>query len=51
MKQIPLIFSFLFATGLQAQTGKLSGSFIENFNEPVLHDFRYGSTGTKEAFK
>jgi len=51
MKQIPLILSFLFATGLHAQTGKLSGSFIENFNNPVLHDFRYGSTGTKEAFK
>jgi|SRR5690348_696795 len=51
MKQIPLILSLLFAAGLHAQTGKLPGSFIEHLNKPVLHDLRYVSTGTKEAFK
>jgi hypothetical protein len=51
MKQIPLILSSLFTTTLHAQTGMLPDSIIENFKDPVLHDFRYGSTGTKDAFK
>jgi len=29
----------------------MASSFIENFNEAVLQNFRYGSTGIKDAFK
>ena len=34
-----------------AQTGKLHGPFTENFNDSTLTNFRWGSTGTKAAFK
>src|SRR3954463_6654509 len=34
-----------------AQNGKLSHSFIENFSDSVLKNFRYGSTGNKAPFK
>ena len=51
MRQSPLILSFFFSTALYAQNGKVSDSFIENFNDPVLQDFHYGSTGAKDVFK
>jgi hypothetical protein len=51
MKQILLLISFFISLTIHAQTGKLSHSFIENFSDSVLENFRYGSTGTKAAFK
>jgi len=51
MKQIPLILSFFFTAALYAQNGKVSDSFSENFNDPVLDYFSYGSTGSKDAIK
>ena len=51
MKQIPLLLSFFISLTIHAQNGKLSHSFIENFNDSVLENFRYGSTGNKAAFK
>ena len=49
MKQILFIFSILFFVTAYSQTA--SHSFIENFNDTVLHHFRYGSTGIRNAFK
>ena len=51
MKQILFLISIFFSVTIYAQTGKPSGSFIENFNAPTLDHFRYGSTGSKDAFK
>ena len=34
-----------------AQNGSTGGSFMEDFNDPVLKNFRYGSTGTKNELK
>jgi len=51
MKRILLLISIFFSLTIQAQIEKLSPSFTENFNDPVLHNFRYGSTGNKNAFK
>ena len=51
MKHIVLIVSFFTSLGVYAQTQKLSHSFIENFNDSVLQNFSYGSTGKKTAFK
>ena len=51
MKQIPLFLSFFISLTIHAQNGKLSHSFIENFNDSILENFRYGSTGNKAAFK
>jgi len=49
MKQILFIFSILFFVTAYSQTA--SHSFIENFDDTVLHHFRYGSTGIRNAFK
>lgn len=51
MKLIPFFLSFFISVTIYAQNGKLSHSFIENFNDSVLQNFRYGSTGNKAAFK
>lgn len=51
MKRILLFIPFFFCLTVYAQEGKLAKSFVENFNDPVLHNFRYGSTGNKAAFK
>ena len=51
MTQVLLVLSFFFTTALYAQNERVSDSFIENFNDPVLHYFRYGSTGINDAFK
>jgi hypothetical protein len=51
MKQILLLISFFISLTIHAQEGKLSHSFIENFNDSVLENFRYGSAGSKSAFK
>ncbi|HZW66265.1 MAG TPA: glycoside hydrolase family 16 protein [Hanamia sp.] len=49
MKQILFVFSILFFVTAYSQTA--SHSFIENFDDTVLHHFRYGSTGIRNAFK
>jgi beta-glucanase (GH16 family) len=52
MKQLILIavlFSHAFFT--QAQNRGLSGSFREDFTDTLLHNFRWGSTGSKADFK
>lgn len=51
MKQLLFLFSFFISLTIHAQNGKLSHSFIENFSDSVLENFRYGSTGNKSAFK
>src|SRR5689334_17641349 len=51
MKQILLFISFFISLTIHAQMEKFSSSFVENFNDSVLENFRYGSTGTKAAFK
>ncbi|HEY5390920.1 MAG TPA: glycoside hydrolase family 16 protein [Hanamia sp.] len=51
MKQLSVFISFFFCITIYAQKVKLAGSFTENFNEPVLQHFRYGSAGNKAAFK
>lgn len=51
MKQVLLFISFFIGLTVYAQTGNLSHAFTENFNDSVLENFRYGSTGTKAAFK
>ena len=51
MKQILLHILFFISLTTYGQQEKLSHSFIENFNDSVLHNFRYGSTGNKAAFK
>lgn len=49
MKQILFIFPLLFCITAYGQME--SHSFIENFDDTVLHHFRYGSTGIKDDFK
>lgn len=49
MKQILFVFPLLFCVTAYGQME--SHSFIENFDDTVLHHFRYGSTGIKSAFK
>src|SRR5690348_8184922 len=49
MKQILFVFSILSFVTAYSQTA--SHSFIENFDDTVLHHFRYGSTGIRNAFK
>lgn len=51
MKQIILVCLFFFSIAVYAQENTFSPSFTENFNDSVLHHFRYGSTGNKSAFK
>jgi beta-glucanase (GH16 family) len=51
MRQILLLISFFLSLTVYAQTKKFSHSFIENFNDSGLENFRYGSTATKSAFK
>ena len=51
MKKLPLLLSFVISFTVHAQNEKLSHSFIENFNDSVLENFRYGSAGNKAAFK
>ncbi|HEY9341858.1 MAG TPA: hypothetical protein VIQ23_09770, partial [Hanamia sp.] len=51
MKPILFLISFFISLTIYAQNGKLSPSFIENFSDSVLENFRYGSTGNKSAFK
>jgi len=36
---------------VQAQMQKPDTAFVEDFNDPVVSTFRYGSTGTKSEFK
>lgn len=40
-----------FSHAIYTQAQKLSHSFIENFSDSVLQNFRYGSAGNKAAFK
>jgi hypothetical protein len=51
MKHILLFISFLISVAIHAQEENLSHSFIENFNDSGLQNFRYGSAGNKSAFK
>lgn len=51
MKQILLLIAVFFSVSVIAQKEKLASSFTENFNDPVLQDFHYGSDGNKSAFK
>ena len=51
MKQILLLISIFASVTIYAQQAHFSNSFIESFNDSVLHNFRYGSTGNKAAFK
>lgn len=51
MKQILFIFSCFISLTSYAQKQKLSASFIENFNDSILQNLRYGSTGNKAGFK
>jgi beta-glucanase (GH16 family) len=51
MKQILLFISVFASVTIYAQTKKLAHPFTESFNDPVLHNFRYGSAGNKAAFK
>ncbi len=52
MKQITLIAAIVaFVFTASAQQAKLHGLFTENFDDSTLTNFRWGSTGTKAAFK
>lgn len=51
MKPTLFLLSFFISLTIHAQNGKLSHSFMENFNDSVLVNFRYGSTGNKSPFK
>ena len=51
MKQILFFISFFFSVAIYAQGNKPAHSFTESFNDPVLHNFRYGSAGNKATFK
>ena len=51
MKQLPFLLSLVISFAAHAQNEKLSHSFIENFNDSILENFRYGSTGNKAVFK
>lgn len=51
MKLISFILLLLISLNGPAQNMNLSGSFIENFSDSVLRNFRYGSTGNKSDFK
>ena len=51
MRQLLLFFLLFFNLVAYSQDAKLSHGFIENFNDSVLQNFRYGSTGVKDAFK
>ena len=42
---------FLWGFAAKAQDEKLSEAFTETFNDSIIHAFRWGSTGTKAAFK
>ncbi|MEO8943078.1 MAG: glycoside hydrolase family 16 protein [Ginsengibacter sp.] len=51
IKQSLLLISIFFTATVYAQKEMPSHSFTENFNDPVLHNFRNGSTGSKADFK
>ena len=51
MKQTFVFISIFFSVAIYAQGDKLAHSFTESFNDPALHNFRYGSAGNKAAFK
>jgi hypothetical protein len=51
MKQILLLIAVFFSVSVIAQKEKLASSFTENFNDPVLQNFHYGSDGNKSVFK
>lgn len=51
MKQSVLLLSFMIGLTAHAQNGKVSPAFTENFNDTILQNFRYGSTGNPSAFK
>ncbi len=51
MKQVFLLFSSFFVLIVHAQQEQLSKSFTEDFNDPILKNFRYGSSGNNVAFK
>src|SRR4051794_30062814 len=46
-----LLVLFFVGLTINAQMGKLSHSFTENFSDSILMNFRYGSTGNKAPFK
>src|SRR3954471_5378999 len=47
------LFSVLFfiAITIHAQNDTVQNSFVENFSDSALHNFKYGSTGNKADFK
>lgn len=51
MKQILLCFACFISLTSLAQQKSFSDSFTETFNDAALQNFRYGSTGAKDAFK
>lgn len=52
MRQIILsVFFSISAFAVNAQNDQYHISFLEDFSSPDLENFRYGSTGTKSAFK
>lgn len=51
MKQLLFSILFFISITIHAQQENLSHAFIENFSDSVLQNFRYGSTGSKDAFK
>jgi beta-glucanase (GH16 family) len=52
-RSIISILTLSLCLGATAQTAQIdtAHSFTENFNDSTLHNFRYGSTGIKDAFK
>src|SRR4051812_15960571 len=51
MKHVLLLVSFFISLTIYAQKENLAPAFVENFSDTVLKNFRYGSTGIKDAFK
>ena len=51
MKEILFLFSIFISLAIYGQNGNSPHAFIENFNDSVLVNFRYGSTGNKASFK
>jgi hypothetical protein len=51
MKQIILLAVLIFVGFTINAQDRVSNSFIEDFNDSTLKNFRYGSTGNKTDFK
>ena len=51
MKRIILLFSLFISLAIDAQNVQFAPAFTENFSDTALQNFRYGSTGIKDAFK